>query len=291
MIGGTPSWIDAQVHSHHIIDGDTVHLTPIAGGRWFGPDWPVRCRSDGALTLRLAALDAPELSFSAAPPALRHQPLAYAVAATEAFRAALCSASSCRDLRRIDAEPVEVTACVLAVDVYQRAVGVLCTGSGRANADCVESINAQLLASGAAYPDFHAQLPDDWLSTLDRHCKGARRAGLGVWSADRSSQPIALGALDRLTQDQLILPRLFRRLTEFARHQGLPIAAGVAGAAPLAPLFREYLERRERTVFLRDRRVSCPFVECLEFADDFCRIPGDVENFLYQSGQGERKLT
>ena len=50
-------------------------------------------------------------------------------------------------------------------------------------------------------------------------------------------------------------------------------------------------EAQERTVFLRDRRVSCPFVECLEFADDFCRIPGDVENFLYQSGQGERKLT
>lgn len=286
-----------------VVDGDTLRLADPAPEAWGAMLGRLRLASDGAVLVRLAALDAPESDYPAGQPLLGHQPAAAVTLSLALLHEALWRGGEAR-----------CTLEVRAIDRYGRAVALLWPG---AQAGCLEdSLNARLLASGAAYPDLHADLPVEALGALGALARAARRAGRGLWPLDRSAQGVALDDLAALRDRDLVLPRLFRRLADFWRSQGAAqavtgtatgavtgavtgtVTGAVTGATTGATTsaigdwpFREFLEQRERNVRLGAGGPLVSFASQIEVAQGRCRVIGEVENFLYQPGQASEKLT
>jgi hypothetical protein len=121
---------------------------------------------------------------------------------------------------------------------------------------------------------------------LARQVAQARAESLGLWAWDRTASGIDLADPRAICQDCLVLPRLFRRLADFQALQ-----AGPAAPVPPAARLREFLEQREAPVRLRSGGPARPFAEFVQISENILRIAEPVENFLYQSGFTEHKLT
>jgi endonuclease YncB( thermonuclease family) len=320
MITPRTLWRTVWIAPADVIDGDTVRVRDTDRDAWGAHLARLRIGPQGHLSLRLAAVDAPELHYPGGPSGLTHQPLAHGLAAADAVRRILGSSerdpsggSDCdrtsgsapdrpsqgaKPAPRRSADPADCEgelaclACIQGIDRYGRAIALLWPNDPFSEHRCdagahglSASVNAQLLARGLAYPDFHSDLPADWQDTLAALTRQARGEGLGVWASDQSRQGIDLAEPQRLADGALVLPRLFRRIADFQRAQAgrWPLADGLG--------FREYLEARERPVRLRDSGRVLPFAELLTIHGTHCQLHGDVENFLYQSADPVRDLT
>lgn len=105
----------------------------------------------------------------------------------------------------------------------------------------VDSYNYAAVAEGLAYPTFYQSLFSDLREQLTNGAASARAAGLGLWPEDRTNQGIDATDLSVLIDQHPILPKLFRRLSDFMAATGS--AAG----------FREALEQaREPVLDLRN---------------------------------------
>jgi hypothetical protein len=72
-----------------------------------------------------------------------------------------------------------------------------------------------LLADGWAYPTFYSKLFFDLRDELATAAIAARRAKRGVWEHDATLPGFTLKSRTQLTDDLVILPKLFRRLAEY----------------------------------------------------------------------------
>jgi endonuclease YncB( thermonuclease family) len=99
-----------------------------------------------------------------------------------------------------------------------------------------QSINARSLAEGLAYPTYYRGLFSDLRTELTAAVAAARDAGLNIWAEDKTNAGFAVTGLSSITDDHVILPKLFRRLAEYLEGDG-PIAG-----------FHEYLEGREEGI-------------------------------------------
>ena len=77
------------------------------------------------------------------------------------------------------------------------------------------SLNASLLSAGLAYPTFYSELFVDLREALAELSEQARTASRGLWAQDRTLSGVTVEGLSTLTAEAVILPKLFRRLTEY----------------------------------------------------------------------------
>lgn len=77
------------------------------------------------------------------------------------------------------------------------------------------SYNQAALAAGLAYPTFHWGLFADLRAALADAARGARAERKGVFAADATQDGVRVASLSFITDDALILPKLFRRLSDF----------------------------------------------------------------------------
>lgn len=213
----------------------------------------------GRLSVRLEAVDAPELHYS---PAGAHAGRAFrqpfAESAARALHAWLASSGSrslpCRVVADVD-EPAR------AFDAYGRCVGEVWVETETGE----HPVAPWLLREGWAVPAFYATTPHDKIDAFVALARAARRARRGLWARGTHTWArlawglrYRSGRVDEREQDgdAVLLPKLFRRLVTWAvaRRAGdtprsfrqelargtsgyWPRAALTAGrAAPLLPL-------------------------------------------------------
>src|SRR3954447_8485357 len=210
-------------------DGDSLRFRRgyPAPGREVGGAHTVRRNGAGAAQLRVDAIDALETHYTPPGGHTLHQPLELADAAA----AELLSWVGFTGVER-DGETVNAVAAddrpgfilTRGADLYGRCVALV--GRGDAPAASGEQVvvgvallretaNHHLITIGLAYPTFYTKLYADLRNELAAQAGAARTAAAGVYASDRTQAGVTVESLATLTDEAVILPKLFRRLTEY----------------------------------------------------------------------------
>lgn len=133
-----------------------------------------------------------------------------------------------------------------------------------------ESMNYKSVEAGLAYPTYYKGLFSDLREALTEASARARQDSLGVWAEDRTNAGFEVDGVESITEEHVILPKLFRRLAEYMEAGG-----GVGG-------FREFLEMKEDGVTI----ISSAHFTHL---DTLVRVDGNVvrmteppENLIFE---------
>jgi hypothetical protein len=83
-----------------------------------------------------------------------------------------------------------------------------------------QSLNHRALEEGFAYPTYYKGLFHDLREALTETVGRSREAQRGVWAEDRTNAGFEVEGLDSITDEQVILPKLFRHLAEYLEAGG-----------------------------------------------------------------------
>jgi endonuclease YncB( thermonuclease family) len=208
-------------------DGDSVRFYPDDRNVWQAAGMVVRTNAGGGVQLRLDAIDALETHYAPTP---WHQPTALGQGAASRLLDLLGFTDVVRDPAGTvsAAVPDQTPGYILTrfADKYGRPVAMAFAGrrpGGAADgspvfldvAEMHASVNFRLLLDGWVYPTFYSQLYVDLRDDLAATTVAAREARRGVWASDSTSTGFELGSREQLTDELVILPKLFRRLAEY----------------------------------------------------------------------------
>jgi endonuclease YncB( thermonuclease family) len=228
-------------------DGDSVRFYPDDPTVWTRVGIAVRSNAGGGVQLRLDAIDALETHYTPHHgQAMWHQRADLAGGAGEALLGLLGFHDVVRDDRGqvTSAWPEETSGYILTrfADKYGRAVAMAFAGGRRGRVgdgasvfltaeEMHRSVNYELLEAGWAYPTFYSQLYVDLRKDLAAVAVAARRARREVWADDATLNGFRLQSRSQLTDELVILPKLFRRLAEYLSldESGKVILAGFPG--------------------------------------------------------------
>jgi hypothetical protein len=190
----------------------------------------------GDVQLRIEAIDALETHFTPQGGGVLHQPLELAHAAAERlldfvritdvqWNAAHTLVTSAQDGTR---------GYILARSVEKngRPVAFIYEGDPPEDdgADVMldearlrESYNFVAVSEGLAYPTYYRGLFSDLREVLTAASGAAQQSGLGIHAVDRTTQGFRASSLTSITQQHAILPKLFRRLSEYMVNFGTAV--------------------------------------------------------------------
>ncbi|MGW0778338.1 thermonuclease family protein [Streptomyces sp. NPDC002835] len=219
-------------------DGDTVHFTAENPAEWTivggGGGRAVEHSTVGRAKLRLDAVDALETHYG---PKRDHQPLQFAHAA----RDELLKWLGFTDVQRRPDETVTATTpetvpgfvLTRGADVHGRCVALVGRGTPPGTsgleidvdvAVLQTTVNHHLLAEGLAYPTFYRTLFTSLRTDMAATAGAARAAGKGLWASDVTTSGAKITGVASLTDDMVILPKLFRRTMDYLRLGTMPLA-------------------------------------------------------------------
>lgn len=208
--------------SVRFIATDLTHFQQIKNHHRLEP-----ARTDGSVQLRFEAVDAPEVHYGTAA-----QPLANPARDALLHRMGFGAPGEIGfSGNRVTGTPRDLLpGCILtqAVETNGRPVSYVLVGDaaqGLPDGDLVEvdpallsrSINAWLLESGHAYYTAYTSTPPSHRELLREAARAARSANRGVWARDTSRQFELTSAASLGPEGQLILPKLFRRATDYLK--------------------------------------------------------------------------
>lgn len=210
-------------------DGDSVRFYPDDPTAFATAGIDVKANAGGGVQLRLDGIDALETHYTPpGGPRPWRQPVALGDGAAATLLERLGFTQVQRDEHGVvtGAVPEQTVGYILTrfADKYGRAVATAYSGRRRGRADGAvhlgvdelrRSVNYQLLAEGWVYPTFYAQLYVDLRDELAATARAARAAGSGVWAQDATLPGFTLRSRVQLTDELVILPKLFRRLAEY----------------------------------------------------------------------------
>lgn len=125
-----------------------------------------------------------------------------------------------REVTAVDRDGLDGYIISNEVERYGRPVAFVYRGKPETNqrdgiyldaATVRKSINFQLAAEGWAYPTYYDGLFHDLRGVFTTAVKAARKAKKGVWKHDKTSG-VTVAGMKTITNDAVILPKLFRRL-------------------------------------------------------------------------------
>lgn len=133
-----------------------------------------------------------------------------------------------------------------------------------------QSLNHRSLEEGLAYPTYYKGLFHDLREALTESVVRARAAQKGVWAEDRTNAGFEVESLESITEEHLILPKLFRRLAEY-----LEAGGSVAG-------FKEFLEAREEEIIVIPTVHPTHFDTVVEVDGDTVRLTEPPEDLIFE---------
>lgn len=256
-------------------DGDSVRFRAENADNWARLSGPPLIPDDHPevepfyAQLRFEAIDTLETHYFG-----EHQPLGLATAALESLLLGLGITGvewneSRSEVTRAN-DGTEGYILSRAVEEYGRPVAFVYTGAlpdGSPDgaevfldADLIRrSLNYRLIEAGLAYPTYYEGLFPDLRDAINEEVGRARAKTLGVWAVDRTTEGFEVEGLQSVTEEHVILPKLFRRLVEYLREGG-----------PLSG-FKEWLGAREEQVTV----VSTTHFTHL---DDLVEVGGETGN-------------
>ncbi|MEU3354624.1 nuclease [Streptomyces sp. NPDC037389] len=253
-----------HLSGHTRPDGDTIPFIPDYVGEWKlvrGCHTPAP-GPDGHVDVRLEGIDALETHYSGNYGTEERQPRKFADAATDALLTWL----GFSDIRRtpdpdtgretISATPNSVPGYILTrgSDVFGRCVALVVPGvpPGASGYEIEvkpklleKTANQHLLAEGLAYPTFYSGFPDELRRALTAAALAAKAdPGKGVWNVtagalgDVTLTGAKVTGMSSITEDVVILPKLFRRLKEYLSLGNTSLACFPAYLGGAADKFR-----------------------------------------------------
>jgi endonuclease YncB( thermonuclease family) len=209
-------------------DGDSIRFRAENEANWnlLGPG-RLTINSKKDVQLRLEGIDTLETHFSA-PGGEVHQPRSLANAATDFLLSHLHIKNVVWDnahrniVKAKDGTPGYIL--TQQKDINGRPVSFVFAGTPSEqdgsnvfldSKRLKDSLNYQTLALGNAYPTYYMGLFSDLRKTLTEAATKARTKHLGVYKHDKTNTGVVLDKLVVIIDEQPILPKLFRRLTEF----------------------------------------------------------------------------
>jgi endonuclease YncB( thermonuclease family) len=243
-------------------DGDSVRFVPDDPAAFTTAGVAAKLGSGGTAQLRLDAIDALETHYTPRVPggSVHHQPLEFAERAAAQLLDLLGFTDVQRSGQRVTAAtPAETPGHILTrfADKYGRPVCFAFPGTPEeADLSSVfldtgrlrSSVNYQLLAAGLVYPTYYSKLYADLRDALTAAAENAREGKLGLWPQDSTQSGTVIDAADTLTDHAVVLPKLFRRLTDY-------LALG-AGDLSLAELPAFLAAQDDRLFVLSERRAT-----------------------------------
>jgi endonuclease YncB( thermonuclease family) len=220
-------------------DGDSIRFRAENEANWklLGPG-RLTINSQKDVQLRLEGIDTLETHFST-PGGEVHQPRSLANAATDFLLSHLDIKNVVWDgahrniVKAKDGTPGYILS--KQKDINGRPVSFVFAGtSSEQDGSNVffdskrlkDSLNYQTLAIGNAYPTYYVGLFSDLRKTLTEAATKARAKHLGVYKHDKTNAGVVLDKLAVIIDEQPILPKLFRRLTEFIAGDDTPNLEG-----------------------------------------------------------------
>ncbi|MFF4492247.1 thermonuclease family protein [Streptomyces sp. NPDC001544] len=211
-------------------DGDSLHFTPNDPTEWDLLHGTHRVQHNhlGTNQLRLDAIDALETHYGTAPRV--HQPLEFAHAASAELLKWLGFKKVQRDQDETvtAATPDQVPGYILTrgADLHGRCVALV--GKGRSpkpsaswvNVDVPllrKTANHHLLATGLAYPTYYRNLFPDLRGELTAVVHQAQKDKKGLWPQDVTTKGAKITGMTSVTDQVVVLPKLFRRLVDYLR--------------------------------------------------------------------------
>lgn len=241
-------------------------------------------RATGGAKIRLDGVDALETHYSPRGSVPLHQPLALAHQAADELLRWLGFRGVQRDGEEVTAAtPDRLPGFLLTrgADLYGRCVALAGRGDppGRSGAQINVNLtllrrtaNHRLVATGLAYPTFYLKLFPDLRRELAKQAQQARPK-TGVWALDRTQKGIEVKSLATLTDDAVILPKLFRRLVDYLTlNDDDPALAG----------FPAYLAQREDRVFILSTGHYTGFDYAVEVKKQVVRLTTAPEDLVFQ---------
>ncbi|MFJ8584369.1 nuclease [Streptomyces sp. NPDC093595] len=218
-------------------DGDTLSFLPQDPAFWCDvPGKRVKRNARGAGKIRMDAIDALETHYEGVGPEEVHQPLDLGARAarTELLRWLGFTDVVMNEEEKVTAStPQTVPGYILAggTDTFQRCVALV--GRGELPEDLENgrravvttghlhgTANHHLLERGLVYPTFYSRFPRELREDMAETTRRAREAKApdGVWAHDVTFERGAtIEKLESITEYQVILPKLFRRLADHIR--------------------------------------------------------------------------
>lgn len=240
-------------------DGDSIKFYPDNPELW--RTLGVRTNSSGGGQLRLEGIDTLETHYQPTPATLGilHQPSQFSQGAADELVKFLGFRNVVRGDREkvVSAQPQQTAGFILTrfSDVYGRCVAFAFKGNiAQADGDEIyidknllrNSANHHMLSQGLAYPTYYSKMYPDLRQEMTRAVASARRKGL--WPQDKTTAGFLVKDLAALTERNVILPKLFRRVVNYlALNDGDLSLAG----------FKGYLEsRQDRLIILPAGHVT-----------------------------------
>lgn len=266
-------------------DGDSIRFVPDDPAQWARVPGTnrVRVNSSGGAQLRLDAIDALETHYTPLSGSRLHQPLALAHAARDELLAWLGFRGIVRTGEKITAVAQDsVPGFVLTggADLYGRCIAFAGRGEPPAGGDLIDvgpgllrrTANHRLLATGLAYPTFYLGLPAELRGALTTAVAAARPAR-GLWPRDLTQAGVEVAGLTTITDDAVLMPKLFRRLADFLHLNGEdPSLAG----------FAAYLTQRDDRVLVLDDARYTTFAEVVEVSGQRVRLTVTPEQLVFE---------
>ena len=275
-------------------DGDSIRFYPDDPENWNRLDalakkHEVRPNPTGGVQLRLDGVDALETHYTASVKGARtrRQPAKWGDAASAGLLEFLGfdpnTVKRSDDERVSAAEPAEVPGFIASkfVDTYGRAVTFAFRGETlERDGDTIflesgllaESANTHLLAEGLAYPTFYAGLFHDLRDVLSGAVTVARGAERGLWPVDRTESGFTVDGFASITDETVMLPKLFRRLVEH-----LELGDGDASLDNLG----RFLKAKDDRVTVLGRGSETGFDDLIEIDGQMLRLTEAPESLIF----------
>ena len=268
-------------------DGDSIRFYPDDPAQWQRVPAPnaVRTNAGGGAQLRLDGIDALETHYSPRGGGPLHQPIDLAHQA----RDELVRWLGFRGIERTGetvtaATPEELPGYLLTrgADVYGRCVALVGRGDPPAATgtqamvrvgDLRRTANHRLIATGLAYPTFYLKLYADLRAELVKQSRQARDAKKGVWAGDRTEKGVDVESLATLTDDAVLLPKLFRRLVDYLAINDRDVSLDG---------FPAYLEQREDAVFILSTGTYTGFDFVVSVRGQVVKLTTEPEDLVFQ---------
>jgi hypothetical protein len=208
-------------------DGDSVRFKALDDANWLLLDGKVRLNSKMHAQLRIEAIDTLETHYNN-----QHQPVEFADAATTKLFSYLkianvvWNADRSKIVSAEDGTPGFIIARM--AEKYGRPVSFVFSGD-QGLQDGAEifmdkklvrkSVNYKMLRDGLAYPTFYDGLFYDLRELFSSQTQKARKKKKGLWAADTTNKYFQVTGLADVVDQDVILPKLFRRIVTFLQQQ------------------------------------------------------------------------
>jgi hypothetical protein len=260
-------------------DGDSIRFQAAHKANWAklsGPPAALNARVHAQL--RLEAIDTLETHFNN-----QHQPLELAIKALEFLLASLGITGMTTDAMLNTVIDVQdgTDGYILArtVEKNQRPVAFVFAGEPSENDGgsiyltperLRQSINYRSLRAGLAYPTYYNGLFHDLRETCTEAVSQARGEGLGIWPEDRTNTGFVCDDLASITERNVILPKLFRRLVEYLEGGGTSVGG-----------FKNWLEARKESVLVISTAHFTHFDTLIEIEAGRVKLLEPPENLVF----------